>query len=477
MDLRFSFFLIGIAYAAIPLTVWYILRTRTCGASARYWCVGNGLFAVTLLLMGARSFVPEWVGYSVASAVAYLSYSLRHASIQLEAGDAPSSVHRALHVALVLGAAGFWIDGAVGYQRNSVLINSAIQMVFSVAIAWQAYRIYKSDDHKDFLLVFVGYVLMAAALGFRLMVLDLDISRTGVANHESSIFIVFIAALACVILGNIGFVGHALRRYELLLKTNEAKLVQEKERRAAVEQAVAEKQKLLDELSVLMSQREIVTQNLVAEVLKPMQRMSGSLEHFTASLRQRGDADALLPMVRRLETFLRRVSTTASNAVTHARYLPDKSEVFRQEIEINLINDLILADLSFNERSRIDTVVDVCSQTVRLDFELFRIALLNLVSRALCHGDCYNRIEIRIEETDNPAALAWNISSLPEDAAGKPEPTLSGTPEKVPLSKILQPADDLACQVAHRAIALHNGELFKDESADGIRFLVRIPFE
>ena len=477
MDLRFSFFLTGIAYAAIPFTVWYILRSRTYGASALCWCVGNGLFAVTLLLMGSRAFIPEWIGYSVASTIAYLSYSLRYASLQLEAGDAPTKAHCALYFALMLGAVGFLIDWLVGYQRNSVLINSAVQTVFSVAIAWQAYRIYKKDGHRDFLLVIFGYMLMAGALAFRVIVLDVDISRTGIADHESSIFIVFSAALACVILGNIGFVGHALRRYELLLRKNQAKLVQEQERRTVVERAVTEKQKLLDELSVLMNQREIVTQNLVAEVLKPMQRMSGSLEHFTASLRQSGDADALLPMVRRLETFLRRVSTTASNAVAHARLLHDKTEIFRQEIEIHLINDLILADLSFNERSRIKTMVEVPSQTVRLDFELFRIAILNLVSRALCHGDLYNQIEIKIEESDNPAALTWIISSTPEDAAREMDQSLYDMPEKMQFNKILKPADDLACQVAHRAITLHSGELFKNETSDGIRFLVRIPFE
>ena len=78
-----AFFIIGLLYIFLPMVVWLALRHQA-SKTIWLWCLGGGIFAIGMLLIAARSFVPVWLTYTVANALAWVGMlmqatALRHA--------------------------------------------------------------------------------------------------------------------------------------------------------------------------------------------------------------------------------------------------------------------------------------------------------------------------------------------------------------------------------------------------------------
>jgi signal transduction histidine kinase len=78
-----AFFIIGLLYIFLPMVVWLALRHQA-SKTIWLWCFGGGIFAVGMLLIAARAFVPLWLTYTVANTLAWTGLlmqatALRHA--------------------------------------------------------------------------------------------------------------------------------------------------------------------------------------------------------------------------------------------------------------------------------------------------------------------------------------------------------------------------------------------------------------
>jgi len=78
-----AFFIIGLLYIFLPVVIWLVLKHQT-SQTIWLWCLGGGIFAVGMLLIAARAFVPSWMTYTVANTLAWVGMlmqatALRHA--------------------------------------------------------------------------------------------------------------------------------------------------------------------------------------------------------------------------------------------------------------------------------------------------------------------------------------------------------------------------------------------------------------
>lgn len=78
-----AFFIIGLLYIFLPFVVWLALRHQA-SKTIWLWCLGGGIFAVGMLLIAARTSVPQWLTYTVANTLAWIGLlmqvsALRHA--------------------------------------------------------------------------------------------------------------------------------------------------------------------------------------------------------------------------------------------------------------------------------------------------------------------------------------------------------------------------------------------------------------
>lgn len=65
------YLIIGFLYVVLPAIVWLVLAQQA-SETARLWCLGGGLLAIGLLLIGARGQISPWLSYPLANLLSWI---------------------------------------------------------------------------------------------------------------------------------------------------------------------------------------------------------------------------------------------------------------------------------------------------------------------------------------------------------------------------------------------------------------------
>ena len=66
------FLTLSFLYIMLPIAVWLALFNQP-SKTIVLWCVGGELFAIGLLLVGLRPFIPAWVSYPLANVFTWMA--------------------------------------------------------------------------------------------------------------------------------------------------------------------------------------------------------------------------------------------------------------------------------------------------------------------------------------------------------------------------------------------------------------------
>jgi signal transduction histidine kinase len=210
LHLPTAYFIAGILYLIMPISVWLMLRKRQ-GLSNILWCLGGLAFGLSLILLGMRGKWPDALTYEVAIWLLVLGPLLRVGALRhaLQRSDwvtgllALSLVHIAVYAVL-----------------NVILNHPSLRFVWSslsaaAALAWLALlarEVYRRDQSVSAQWIFVCYLALAAVLVIRIPGVLLGVSEpTAMISDPLSNLLIFLGVLTAIV-GNIGFLGMFIER-------------------------------------------------------------------------------------------------------------------------------------------------------------------------------------------------------------------------------------------------------------------------
>ena len=155
---------------------------------------------------------------------------------------------------------------------------------------------------------------------------------------------------------------------------------------------------------------------------------------------------------------LREVLLRIDNTLTVASLLARPEPIQRDDVDIDALIAIAIADMPAAERSRIRVVRDTPTRTALMDMSLMRLALRNLLSNALKFSPRHSRVTVRIADTEAPPALRIAVI---DSGGGIPEglrPQLFSRGERASGATAGQGLG-LGLYIVERVMALHDGSV------------------
>eukprot|EP01032_Pedospumella_encystans_P014176 gene14176-16301_t len=205
-----AYLIAGLLYLVMPLGVWLSLR-RQRSATIHWWCIGGVIFGLSLILLGSREQLPDWLTHVVANTFLFLGVALRVIALRHALG-------RPLHwVWLLAGAVIFalvyeFFHGVLHNEQLRFIWGSGITAALLLHLAWLAFAIDRRDNSPSARWVAAVYLALGLVLAMRSMVVLLNMSQAGALNDDIlTMLMVFLGVLSAIV-GNIGFMGVFLER-------------------------------------------------------------------------------------------------------------------------------------------------------------------------------------------------------------------------------------------------------------------------
>jgi len=190
------------------------------------------------------------------------------------------------------------------------------------------------------------------------------------------------------------------------LKETQAALRRESELRGQIEVHAARLQALLRERTEMLNV-------LAHEVRQPLNNASAALQSAESSFARRGDAFASGQVVQ-AQQVLREVMLRIDNTLTVASLLARPDPIQRDDVDIDALIAIAIADMPAAERGRIKIIRDTPTRTALMDMSLMRLALRNLLSNALKFSPRRSTVTVRVTDTDAPPALNIEVTDCGE---------------------------------------------------------------
>ncbi|MBS0446869.1 MAG: PAS domain-containing protein [Proteobacteria bacterium] len=184
------------------------------------------------------------------------------------------------------------------------------------------------------------------------------------------------------------------------LREVESALARERALRAQVEADAVK-------LGELLGERSEMLHVLAHEVRQPLNNAMAALQGAASALAAT-DALAAEPLAS-AELVLGQVASRLDNTLAVASLLARADPIERQDVDVNLLIALVVADLPVGDRSRIVTDQRSAVRTASMDLGLMRLALRNVLSNALRHGPKGTSVTIRLADSDDPLALLIDV--------------------------------------------------------------------
>jgi signal transduction histidine kinase len=457
----------GLLYIAMPLAVLVLLYERHSRPRLLAWCLGGVAMGIAACLFALRGEVPDWVSYPLANLFVFASVVIKVPVLQRERGlpAAPG-----VAVVLWLLASGLYsATWAAGWSVEARFSTTAvIQIVGTALVAWQADRLARELDSLGARLISLAYGSYSAMLVLRTVRVVAGWSDGQALSPEFDFLAVLAAALLAALCGNLGYLGVALdhaRRHDLA-------------QREALEELRDQQRQL--ELSAqardaVRGERHRSSQVLAHEVRQPLHNAAVSLQAASAALSGRADvADAQRAMAQ-AQAVIRRVSASLDNTVAAASLLTSGDRLALHDVDLGMLVDLCLADLPPDARRRVRVEHRAELRSARLELNLMRLALRNLLINATLYTPPDSPVQLILQDCDELLALVIEVTDLGPGLPDAVQARLSA-PDTAPPQPLVAPGHGLGLHIVQRVALLHGGRLdWRANTPTGSVFRLTLP--
>jgi len=407
MDLPTAYFIAGLLYFAIPLTVWLLLRDQG-STSNSLWCLGGLAFGASLILLSMRDQWSNWLTYGLANWLLLLSPLIRSIALR-------SELHRPVKwVWLVLASLGFI---AVYGFFHAVMENESLRFTWAAFITSGAF-LWLSLLARDIGLrersisakwISVFYLALAVGLALRgVFVVSGHDEPTAIAQDTLSSVLIILGVLSAIV-SNIGFLGMFIERM------NRRALESAKEQ-ARQEEA----SRLSDQIAQLDRRRSVgeIAASLTHELSQPMTNIYLIADRMDLELKQRNDTS-----LDKYFVDLNRNVQTAGDILGRIRSFIRSKSMSIDRIDVQqVISDVgaLVNDLTHNESVAVHYSLPEHPLAVRADSVQLSQIFMNVFRNAIqaTQGQTHRELKIRvwledgkvhITFTDNGPGLAKDV--------------------------------------------------------------------
>ena len=408
MDLPTAFFIAGLLYLALPLTVWLILRDQGY-VSNSLWCVGGLAFGCALILFGMRNQWQDILTYELTNGLLLLAPLLRSAALRHE-------LHRPFKLIWIgLATVGFI---AVYVFFHAVMEKEALRFSFAAFMIAAAF-LWLSSPARDIGLrersisakwIHAFYLALSVGLALRgVFVLSGHDEPTAIAQDTLSNVLIILGVLSAIV-GNVGFLGIFIER------------MNQRALESAKEQARQEESSRLSDQIAQMDRRRSVGEiaaSLAHELSQPLTNIYLITDRMGLELKQRNDTS-----LDKYFTDLNRNAQSAGNILGRIRnFIRSKNTAF-ERIEIaQAISDVkaLIHDLTWNESFDVQVSLPTQTLTVRADLVQLSQIFLNVIRNAIqaTQGQTKRQLHIRVWREGNTAHISFtdNGPGLPPESS------------------------------------------------------------
>jgi signal transduction histidine kinase len=410
LHLPTAYFIAGILYLIMPVSVWLMLRKRH-GPSNTLWCLGGLCFGLSLILLGLRDQWPDVLTYGLAIWLLVLGPLLRVNALRYE-------LQRPVKVTGLLAISVVFI--AVYVFFHAVLNSASLRFIWATLgaaavftwLAFLARDLYRRDHSISAQWIFVFYLALAAVLALRLPFIFFGHGQpTAMTQDPLSALLIFLAVVTAIV-GNIGFLGMFIERMSRdALESAKTQARQEETTRLSEQIAQLDRRRSVGEIAA----------SLAHELSQPLTNLYLVTDRMEMSLKQRQDKS--------LDEYfadLNRNTQKAGDILGRIRrFIQSKSTRFERVELSQVITDVsaLIHDLAYNESVDLQIAlppqeVAVWADPVQLS-QIFMNVLRNAIQAT--QGLASRRLLIRVWREGKMAhiTLTDNGPGLPAEALGQ----------------------------------------------------------
>jgi signal transduction histidine kinase len=194
------------------------------------------------------------------------------------------------------------------------------------------------------------------------------------------------------------------------------------------------------------------------EVRQPLNNASAALQSAAEAVAdEQRDRQAAAGRLQRASAVLSQITKALDNTLADAVLLNDAGPLARQDIDIDTLVKLALADVEPAERARLNLERATSTRTASMNAGLIRLALRNLIANALAYAPANTPVTIRISDSDDPLALVIEVIDAGPGISADLRPRLftRGARGTTPGQR---QGHGLGLYIVYRVMALHGGE-------------------
>jgi C4-dicarboxylate-specific signal transduction histidine kinase len=407
LHLPTAYFIAGILYLIMPISVWLMLRKRQ-ELSNTLWCLGGLAFGLSLILLGMRGKWPDALTYGVAIWLLVLGPLLRVGALRhvlkrpvwLTGLLALSLVHVAVYVVL-----------------NVIVNNPSLRFVWTslgatAALAWLALLardVYRRRQSISAQWIFVCYLALALVLVMRIPGVLLGVSEpTAMISDPLSNLLIFLGVVTAIV-GNIGFLGMFIERMNKdALESAKVQARQDESTRLSEQIAQLDRRRSVGEISA----------SLAHELSQPLTNIYLIADRMEMALQQRQDAS-----LNNYFEDLNRNTQKAGDILGRIRTFIQSKNTHFERVELNqVITDVsaLIHDLAYNESVELQVLFPPQGLAVWADPVQLSQIFMNVIRNAIqaTHGQPLRQLRIRVWREGKMAhiTLTDNGPGLPAEA-------------------------------------------------------------
>jgi C4-dicarboxylate-specific signal transduction histidine kinase len=408
------YFIAGILYLMMPITVWVILRSQSARSNT-LWCWGGLTFGMSLFLLGMRDVWPDRWTHSVALTLLVLGALLRACALRLEANK---PVHW-------LGIVALTLVFFVGYTLFDEVLN-ADQLRFLWAslaatgafgwLAWTAREIHQRDRSLSARWIYFFYLGLSVLLALRIPNTMLGFAQPDAMTQDPLSLVLIVWTVVTAIVGNIGFLGLFIERMNReALASAQAQARQD------------EANRLSDQIAQLDRRRSVgeIAASLAHELSQPLTNIYLIADRMELALAQHQDTS-----LNQYFADLNRNTQKAGDILGRIRSFIRSRDRQYERVEIaQVINDVsaLIRDLTHNESVELEVSLPPEPLAVRADPVQLSQIFMNVLRNAIqaTEGQAIRQLKIRVWRDGAMAHITLTdngpgLSALTLDHAGMP---------------------------------------------------------